>query len=132
MTILVAYVPTPVGFAALDNAIIEAKLHQSSLTVVNVTVGDNYADVTSADDKHLDAVTEQLVSDGVAHEVVVITDALDVADEVLKVADDKSATMIVVGLHRRSPLGKALMGSTAQKIMLGAECPVLSVRPVES
>jgi nucleotide-binding universal stress UspA family protein len=38
----------------------------------------------------------------------------------------------VVGLHRRSPLGKALMGSTAQKIMLGAACPVLSVRPADA
>ncbi len=132
MTILVSYVPTPPGFAALDNGIIEAKLRSVSLTVVNVTVGTNYADVTSADEKHLDAVTEALVRDGLAHEVVVIDDALDVADEVLKVADDKGAIMIVVGLHRRSPLGKALMGSTAQKIMLGAECPVLSVRPTES
>ena len=47
-------------------------------------------------------------------------------------ADDVSASMIVVGLHRRSPLGKAIMGSTAQKIMLGAAAPVLSVRPTDS
>lgn len=131
MTILVAYVPTPEGFAALDNAIEEAKLRSSSVTVVNVTLGENFADVTSADDQHLDAVTEELTRDGVSHEVVVIADALDVADEILKTADQYGATMIVVGLHRRSPLGKALMGSTAQKIMLGASCPVLSVRPVE-
>jgi nucleotide-binding universal stress UspA family protein len=129
MTILVAYVPTPEGFAALDNGIVEAKLRSSSLTVINVTVGGNFAEVTSADDQHLDAVTEQLTRDGLSHEVVIITDAIDVADEVLKVADDTDAEMIVVGLHRRSPLGKALMGSTAQKIMLGANCPVLSVRP---
>lgn len=131
MTILVAYVPTPVGFAALDSAIEEARLRSVPLTVVNVTVGENFADVTSADDKHLDAVTDQLTRDGITHEIVIITDALDVADEVLKAADDHGATMIVVGLHRRSPLGKALLGSTAQKIILGASCPVLAVRPAD-
>jgi nucleotide-binding universal stress UspA family protein len=132
MTILVAYVPTPEGFAALDYGVIEAKLRGEALTVVNVTLGGNFAEVTSADDQHLDAVAEQLTRDGVSHEVVIIADAIDVADEVLKVADDVSASMIVVGLHRRSPLGKAIMGSTAQKIMLGAAAPVLSVRPTDS
>jgi nucleotide-binding universal stress UspA family protein len=33
-----------------------------------------------------------------------------------------------VGIHRRSPVGKALLGSNAQRILVNASCPVLAVR----
>ena len=48
----------------------------------------------------------------------------DVGDQVLEVADEVSADLIVIGLRRRSPVGKLLMGSVAQRILLGAECAV--------
>ena len=39
--------------------------------------------------------------------------------------------LAVVGIHRRSPVGKALLGSTAQRVLLDAPCPVLAVRAAE-
>jgi nucleotide-binding universal stress UspA family protein len=53
----------------------------------------------------------------------------DVGDQVLEVADEVSADLIVIGLRRRSPVGKLLMGSVAQRILLGAECAVTAVKP---
>ena len=53
----------------------------------------------------------------------------DVGDQVLAVAADVAADLIVIGLRRRSPVGKLLMGSVAQRILLGAECAVLAVKP---
>jgi nucleotide-binding universal stress UspA family protein len=47
---------------------------------------------------------------------------------VLGVAEEVGAELLVVGLHRRSPVGKALLGSNAQQILLNARCPVLAVR----
>ena len=53
----------------------------------------------------------------------------DVGDQVLAVAQDVSADLVVIGLRRRSPVGKLLMGSVAQRILLGADCAVLAVKP---
>ena len=57
--------------------------------------------------------------------------ARDVADQVLAVADEVDAALIVVGLRRRTPVGKLIMGSVAQRILLGAHCPVLAVKPAD-
>jgi nucleotide-binding universal stress UspA family protein len=53
----------------------------------------------------------------------------DAAEEVLRVADEVGASVIVIGLRRRSAVGKLLMGSSAQRILLDAQRPVLAVRP---
>ncbi|SOD98198.1 universal stress protein [Blastococcus haudaquaticus] len=53
----------------------------------------------------------------------------DAADEVLRVAQEVSASVIVIGLRKRSPVGKLLMGSSAQRILLDADRPVLAVKP---
>jgi nucleotide-binding universal stress UspA family protein len=53
----------------------------------------------------------------------------EVADEVLRVAQETDASVIVIGLRKRSPVGKLLMGSSAQRILLDADRPVLAVKP---
>ena len=53
----------------------------------------------------------------------------DLADAVVRIADAVDASLIVIGLRRRSPVGKLLMGSTAQRILLDADRPVLAVKP---
>jgi nucleotide-binding universal stress UspA family protein len=53
----------------------------------------------------------------------------DIAEEVLKVATETDAELVVIGLRRRSPVGKLIMGSTSQRVLLGAHCPVLAVKP---
>jgi nucleotide-binding universal stress UspA family protein len=88
--------------------------------------------VTFADEKHLDAVSERLAADGIAHEIRQIVDATDVAGEILAQAENEKAELIVVGLRRSSPLGIVLLGSNAQRIILSAPCPVLSIRPKAS
>ena len=51
------------------------------------------------------------------------------ADDILQAATGEGAELIVIGLRHRSPVGKLLLGSTAQEVLLGAECAVLAVKP---
>jgi nucleotide-binding universal stress UspA family protein len=128
VTVLVSYVPTEVGTVALSAGIRAATIAKTDLLVVNAASGTNFAEVTFADEKALDAVHERLAEAGVQHEIRQLVDVEDIAEAVLKLAEEVSADMIVVGLRRRSAVGKALLGSNAQHIILGAHCPVLSVR----
>jgi nucleotide-binding universal stress UspA family protein len=131
MTVVLGYVPSAPGFAALDVAVQEASWRDSTLVVVNVEIGGDGSAITFADEQQLDAVAQRLTSAGIPHEIRQIVNSTDVAAEILNVAEELSAELIVVGLHRRSSVGKMLLGSNAQRIIISASCPVLSVRPYE-
>lgn len=50
------------------------------------------------------------------------------ATEILRVADESKADVIVIGTHGRSGVDHILFGSTAEKVVRKASCPVLTVR----
>lgn len=130
MSIVVAYSRDPFGSAVLDHGARAALEDGSRLVVVNATKGDSYVDPRFAADDEVAAIEADLGTRGV--EVVVRHEVVpDVADAVLAAAQDTGATLIVVGVRRRSPVGKMLMGSVAQRVILEAHCPVLAVKPPE-
>lgn len=53
------------------------------------------------------------------------------ADEIVRAATEEHASLIVIGLRRRSKVGKMLFGSTAQTVLLDADCPVLAVKTMK-
>jgi len=52
----------------------------------------------------------------------------DHGTEVVSLAEDANADLVIVGGSKRSPTGKAVFGSVAQEVMLNAPCPVTFVR----
>ena len=106
----------------------EARLRDGRVVVVNATRGDALVDERYADEDQLARLTAELGGAGVEVDVRRSMGA-DVGDQVLAVAADVSADLVVIGLRRRTPVGKLLMGSVAQRILLGAECAVLAVKP---
>ena len=126
--VVVGWTPDEFGAAALRHGIEEARLRGTGLVVVNASRGDALVDQRYAGTSALAALEERLSGSGVDHEVrqAVVP---DVAEEVLRVADEVSARLVVLGLRRRTPVGKLLMGSVAQRVILDARCPVLAVKP---
>jgi nucleotide-binding universal stress UspA family protein len=128
MSIVVAYSPDLYGRAALDHGVAEARLRATRLVVVNATRGDSLVDSHYAHEDEMQALLSRLESEGV--EVKVRRDVVpDIADAVLDVAGEEAATLIVVGIRHRTPVGKMLLGSVAQRVILDAGCPVLAVKP---
>ena len=126
--IVVAWSPDEFGRAAVDAALVEARRRGVGVVVVNATRGDALVDEGYASTDQLGSVESVLAGADVPHEVRQ-TMGSDIAAQVLQVADDTSAELVVIGLRRRSPVGKLIMGSTAQRVLLGAHCAVLAVKP---
>lgn len=130
MTVLVSWTPGPVGERALDAAISEAQLRGTRLVVVNATKGDSLVDTRF--DHHLEdgLVGRRLKESGVDHEIVqeLGDDPVEVILDVLRRVD---ADLLVVGLRRRTPVGKLILGSTSQRLLLDSPVPVLAVKPAK-
>ena len=126
--VVAAYSADDYGRAAIEHGEAIARSSGARLVVVNATRGDKLVDDRYAHDDEIAALQERLAADGleveIRHDVVP-----DVAEAVLVAAEECSADVIVVGVRHRTPVGKLLLGSVAQRVILDAPCPVLAVKP---
>ena len=129
-TVVVGYVPKPEGEAALSKAIDEAKLRGTKLVVVNSHRGGQEFDGDAAlrAEKDMDAVRARLDEAGVSYDLRQLVRGFEPAEDLISIAEANAAELIVIGLRRRSPVGKLILGSNAQRILLDAHCPVLAVK----
>ncbi|SFC01910.1 Nucleotide-binding universal stress protein, UspA family [Nocardioides terrae] len=129
-TVVVGYVPKPEGDAALERAVQEAELRGLKLVVVSSQRGgaDYDEQAASEHDAALDQVRRKLDGTGVPYVVRQLVRGFDPADDLISIAEANAAELIVIGLRRRSPVGKLILGSNAQRILLDAHCPVLAVK----
>lgn len=128
MTVLLAYVRTPEGDAALTVAVQETQLRATDAVVLNVTRPQADIDSPFSAEQTLDAVAERFAALGLNAEIWQVPPTADVAQAILDAVDKSGAELLVIGLRRRSAVGKFVMGSTSQRILLGADCPVVAVK----
>ena len=130
VAIVVGYVATREGRAALKRAADECVLRSTKLVVISSHRGgkDFDADESVRFEAELDRVKQMLEQKGLEHEVRSLVRGNDPAEDLISVAEAESADFIVIGLRRRSPVGKLILGSNAQRILLDASCPVLAVK----
>ena len=126
--IVVGYSADPFGRAALEHGIAEAKLRNSSLHVVNATAGDAYVDAKFAQPTEVHDIEERLANCGVAYELSQPV-GVDAAHELLTAMDRDDAELLVIGIRHRNPVGKLLLGSVSQQLLLECPKPVLAVKP---
>ncbi len=127
MTVVVGYMPTAPGHAALDAALVEAERRGTDLVVVQPRPQRHRSTEVDAD---IDVEQEKLVRSGLRYELLEPDHDSDPADVILDAARERGADLIVLGIRRRSPVGKIITASTAQRVLLESPCPVLSVKAV--
>ncbi len=130
MTIVVGFIPTPEGQAALARAAHETTVRQTSLVVVSSHDPAEERDKAAVArlEQELDAAARRLADEGLTYEVRTLDRGRLASEDLLEVADEVDADLIVIGLRKRSPVGKLFLGSNAQQILLDANRPVLTVK----
>ncbi len=130
MAVVVGYVATREGRAALRRAADECELRKTRLIVINSQRGGKDFDPEEAAkfEAELERVDRQLKAVGLEHEVRQLVKGNEPAEDLIEVAEAENAEFIVIGLRRRTPVGKLILGSNAQRILLDATCPVLAVK----
>jgi nucleotide-binding universal stress UspA family protein len=128
-TVVLGYVPKPEGEAALAASIAEAVLRRADLVVVNshrAHRGD--AEAHERLRAELEEVRARVEKAGVAVDVRQPDTEHEASEDLLTIAEEVGAELVVIGLRRRTPVGKLILGSNAQRVLLDAPCPVLAVK----
>jgi nucleotide-binding universal stress UspA family protein len=128
MSIIVGFVPTPAGEAALVAGIAEARLRNEDLLIVNSAREGALVDKSVAPEDLLEQAARRAADAGVKATVIQPPYQHDLADEFLDVAREANASLIVIGLRHRSQVGKFILGSHAQRILMQADRPVRAVK----
>lgn len=128
MTVVLAHVPDVAAEAAFAAAVEEALLRSTDLVIVNGASGDVLIDAKLDTEEALDALVTRATQAGVAVRVE-RPSAADWAHGIIAIAEQTSAKLVVIGVKHRTSVGKMIFGTGAQRVVLEAPCPVLTVKP---
>lgn len=76
-------------------------------------------------EKHLDDIAARLAKDGITPQKFLRFGRPH--DEIVKLAEELKADLIVMGTHGRTGLAHLLVGSVAERVVRSSKCPVLTV-----
>ena len=129
MTILIGFVPTPAGEAALTAGLAEAARSGEDVVILNSPRRGATVDA----DLIGDDVAQELLAKAAAQGVTARIDQADHGSDIVAtfeaLVERHDARMVVLGLRRRSPVGKLVLGSDAQRLLIELEVPILAVKP---
>jgi nucleotide-binding universal stress UspA family protein len=131
VSVVAGYTASPRGHAAVAAAVAEADRRGLALRIVHaskVGVRQESAESMSSHRTAVEALAARARDRGIEATGEEILSPRPTADALLEYLAEHDAQLLVIGVRRRSPVGKALLGSTAQDLFLRAECPVLGVK----
>jgi nucleotide-binding universal stress UspA family protein len=130
MKILIGYDGTNSAKEALNLAKSHAKAFGASIEVVT-----SMQKGTESQRKEIEQAERGLAyaktvfeEDNIACNTHLLIRGLSAGEDVVEFANENEVDEIIVGVKRRSKVGKLLMGSTAQYVILQAQCPVVTVK----
>ena len=133
MKMMVCYEDSATSKEALRVAMQYARTFSASLHVVTSLpqkIETDLSDLSRREkvQKGLLEVKDCVSAEGLECVVALITDDLTDGENLTRYADENRMDALVIGVRKASKVGKLLFGSTAQHLILGAHCPVISVK----
>ena len=129
MKILVGYRGTNIGQDLLKLAAEHAKAFDATVLVVTSMLEGTEKDqkkILEAEN-NLDQAQVFFKAQGIACEKHLLIRGMEAGEDIVAFANEKNVDEIIIGVKSRSNVGKLLFGSTAQTVILEADCPVVSV-----
>ena len=133
MTVALAHQATHTGHLALTEAGREAVMRATTLVVIHVVAAIDLDNTDAFTGGITDEITTVVAEAGLTNlswrlELTTAKDDASVPDAVLDVVNRSDAELLVIGARRRSPVGKFLLGSATQTMILRADVPILVVK----
>ena len=126
-TILLAYVPSATSEAALEFAVEEARRRSGSLLVLASERAPDPRKARGVSDQR--PLQERLEETGLEFELRTVPKRDDPADDILDAVEEDDVALVVLGIRKRTPIGKILLGSTSQRVAIESPVPVVLVKP---
>lgn len=130
MKILVGYEKSAVAEEALALAKKHAKAFDAKVYLLTSLTRSHELQLEDIQksERELKNLRTQFTTEGIACETHAIVSAVSPGEDLVQFATDNEIDEIVIGVRRRSKVGKLLFGSNAQYIILQAACPVVAVK----
>ncbi len=130
MKLMVAYDARVESKEALRIAKRHAKVFDASVDIVTsmLLADDNSQEQVSEAKQSLEYAKTLLDVDKVSSTTHLLIRGMGIGEDLVKYAIEKDIDQIFVGIKKKSKVGKLLLGSTAQYLILKAPCPVVTVR----
>ncbi len=130
MRIMVCYDGSTDNAAVLKKAREHVSASDGSLYLVSVLTGDVVGTLDDLEPakKELEKVQAELQADNITCETKVMFGDRDAGESLVEYAKENQIDEIIIGIQKRSKVGKFLFGSTAQHVILESHCPVLTVK----
>ena len=130
MKILVGYDGTNAAKEAIALAEQHARVFGATIILVYSMVGG--PEVPRKDFETAENSLEQeknvLIDKKISCDAIMSVQGLEAGEDLVRLADERKADEIIIGVRRRSRVGKLIFGSTAQYVILNATCPVVTVK----
>jgi nucleotide-binding universal stress UspA family protein len=131
MKILVGYDGSNMAKAALELAKERAKVRGAKIDVVNCMEQSRnleYEEIRKAEQNLEGEVHHILNPANVSYETHLLISGQEPGESLVEYAEQNKSDEIIIGIQRRSKVGKLMFGSTAQYVILNAPCPVVSIK----
>ena len=130
MKILVGYDGSNVAKEAIALAAMHANAFKAEIILVRSMVGgpEVLRKEFEEAENNLDYEKNNLLDKKIPCKPILSVRGLEAGEDLVQLADEHKAEEIIIGVRRRSKVGKLIFGSTAQYVVLNASCPVVTVK----